>query len=438
MGFEGKEFINKKNYYKYRIESGDTLSIICTSFGYKNWRDIYNDSANDKFRKRFPNPHEIDYINSPLFYVPLREGKSGPSNDFCFLKHESMIFDGYMLNAGHGANYCDQEIHAVEDLLKIVLEDEVRVVKYLQDHENLIFNGFEFMINQQLNDTLPKVNGLLAIPPGGEDIGIQIPGYLNSIDNIRTRIIVPAFKGTGISRYLPQALSPKIPGTTFKITFNTPGTWAFEVFDPNSWRSNQGYKVNFGLDLAGSSHPVVNVLGTDSKLPHWNVRGGRMKTWSRILTDHMVIGGDTTKGYPVWRPSSRSAKSIPIAFRYIKYGQKILVIAAIASDAYDLTEAIQQDAEEGGHKHLVKTSGRVIGGWTGGIAGAWIGIKSGAAVGGMLGIETGPGAAITACIGAIIGGFIFGIGGAFGTEWVTEHAYDAAITPSRKFVGGGG
>lgn len=72
----GIEFLNNKPYYKYSIQRGYTLTAIYHKFGflkdigYSNWKDVYNDSANDAFRKRFPDPDSIDFVNSTPLYVP--------------------------------------------------------------------------------------------------------------------------------------------------------------------------------------------------------------------------------------------------------------------------------------------------------------------------------------------------------------------------------
>lgn len=70
-GREELKFCNNKTYYEYQIQKGDTLIEICTKYGHKNWRTVYDDSINLDFRKCFPNPNMIDYAKSPPFYIPV-------------------------------------------------------------------------------------------------------------------------------------------------------------------------------------------------------------------------------------------------------------------------------------------------------------------------------------------------------------------------------
>lgn len=74
--YKGTKIFKGKKYDEYKIEKGDSLSLIFKKLGYKNWRtiwfSIYHDEINKDFRKRFPNPNVIDYINSKSFYIPAR------------------------------------------------------------------------------------------------------------------------------------------------------------------------------------------------------------------------------------------------------------------------------------------------------------------------------------------------------------------------------
>lgn len=43
----------------YEIQQGDCLSSIAAQFGFHDWRTIYDDPANQEFRKKRPNPNVI-------------------------------------------------------------------------------------------------------------------------------------------------------------------------------------------------------------------------------------------------------------------------------------------------------------------------------------------------------------------------------------------
>lgn len=425
MGVIGKKFLVDRHYWIYKIEPFDTLSEICMQFGYSDWKSIYNSSVNAKFRKRFRNPHQIDYVNSPPFYIHIPSLELNDKNVFILNETEEHSYQGTMSPLGYALPYDNDELNAAGDLLKIAIEDYQHCNNTKCENENYDLKGWEFIIDSQgLNfDSLRNQN--INLPNFSGEV-VHVPGYINVLNDGRSRILIPAFKGMAAPRFLPKAIAPKMPGTNYKINFKTHGTMGGAIFYNKAKASGSGFKrLYFSIDLAGPKHPTVKGLGSASHLPHWNIKGNEMQAWSGIGNDHVVLGSKSGGGYHVWRPGSRSAKLIPVVFRYVKHGAKILVVVALVSDAIDLTTAIVEDVQEDNYEDTIKTAGRIAGGWAGGFAGAWIGIKSGALVGGAITIETGPGALVGAAIGGIAGGFVFGIAGALGAEWVSEEIYDA-------------
>jgi hypothetical protein len=83
--------------------------------------------------------------------------------------------------------------------------------------------------------------------------------------------------------------------------------------------------------------------------------------------------------------------------------------------AYDLGSAAAVSYQTASVRPIAAESLRQAGGW----AAAIEGMKLGAWAGGLIGIETGPGAVI--CAG--VGGFIGGVSGYFGADWIADHIY---------------
>jgi hypothetical protein len=83
--------------------------------------------------------------------------------------------------------------------------------------------------------------------------------------------------------------------------------------------------------------------------------------------------------------------------------------------AYDLATAGAKSYREGSVKPIAAESLRQMGGW----AAAFAGLKLGAAAGAMVGIETGPGAVLTAAAG----GFVGGVAGYFGFDWIADRIH---------------
>lgn len=422
MGVEKQTTIKGNLFWEYSIEPFDTLSAICLRFGYSNWMEIYMDAANTLFRDKFPNPNKIDFNPKISFYIPVKSFSTGKPIRIYQKDAQPFSAEINLFAPGQGLPYSHDEILFVEDLIKLVAQDG-RANGWSVPEANLQFLGWETVIND-IPFSIPQQNVFFQVPDQPDTDIINIPAYLSDLDGARSRIIVPAFKGIAASRYFPKVLAPRMPGTNFRINFNTHGTMGGAIF--TDIPTNSGMKrIYFSLDLAGKTHPTVKGLGQASQLPHWNIKGQKMQSWSGIGNDHVVLGGQPGQGYHVWRPGSNTAKAIPIVFKYVKYGQKILVVVAIASDSYDLSSAIIQDTQTGNYRTTTTTSARIAGGWIVGFAGAWVGMKGGALAGAAITSETGPGALIGAAVGAIIGGLIFGIGGALGAEWAAENAYDA-------------
>src|SRR5262249_31765232 len=57
----------------HTIQQGECLSSIARSYGFDDWRVIYNDSANAKFKQDHPNPNLI-YPGETLVIPDLKEG----------------------------------------------------------------------------------------------------------------------------------------------------------------------------------------------------------------------------------------------------------------------------------------------------------------------------------------------------------------------------
>lgn len=100
------------------------------------------------------------------------------------------------------------------------------------------------------------------------------------------------------------------------------------------------------------------------------------------------------------------------ALRYMRIGGRIVLIVGVAVDSWNLGSSIMQSVEEGTPAPAVAETIRIAGGW----GGAWAGVKLGCGAGALAGIETGPGAAVT----CIVGGFIGGVAGYAGADWIAD------------------
>lgn len=69
--FSNIEVVNNKLYYKYIIEAGDTISAICTRFGYKDWKPVYDNEANTSFRSGRKSADNIK--PNEQFFIPVHE-----------------------------------------------------------------------------------------------------------------------------------------------------------------------------------------------------------------------------------------------------------------------------------------------------------------------------------------------------------------------------
>ena len=98
--------------------------------------------------------------------------------------------------------------------------------------------------------------------------------------------------------------------------------------------------------------------------------------------------------------------------RYLKLGSRVFLIVGVAVDSWNFGSSINDSIEAGTPAPAVAETVRIVGGW----GGAWAGTKIGCGAGALAGIETGPGA-VTTCI---IGGFIGGVGGYFGADWLAD------------------
>lgn len=96
--------INNATYREYEIEPGDNLSSICLRFGHRDWNEVYNLDVNSDFRTRFPDPDQIDYVNSENLFIPLVAVTPGTSvtgtrsSDFYVVKIYNE--DGSKANSG--------------------------------------------------------------------------------------------------------------------------------------------------------------------------------------------------------------------------------------------------------------------------------------------------------------------------------------------------
>lgn len=64
--------IGSEHFREYAIEPGDNLISICLRFGHRDWRAVYNHTANAPFRARFPDPNQIDFVNPVNLFIPLQ------------------------------------------------------------------------------------------------------------------------------------------------------------------------------------------------------------------------------------------------------------------------------------------------------------------------------------------------------------------------------
>jgi hypothetical protein len=58
-------------FREYEIEPGDNLIRICLRFGHRDWRKVYDHPENAAFRKRFPDPNQIDFVKPVNLLIPL-------------------------------------------------------------------------------------------------------------------------------------------------------------------------------------------------------------------------------------------------------------------------------------------------------------------------------------------------------------------------------
>lgn len=95
---------------------------------------------------------------------------------------------------------------------------------------------------------------------------------------------------------------------------------------------------------------------------------------------------------------------------------KVLVPVAIAANAVQLGQAVQQDGGRIGD-NTGRTASGIAASWGGAIAGAEGGAALGAAIGSVV-----PGAGTA--VGAVVGGVIGAVAGGVGGDWVGRHGYD--------------
>lgn len=102
--------------------------------------------------------------------------------------------------------------------------------------------------------------------------------------------------------------------------------------------------------------------------------------------------------------------------RYLKIGGRVFLVVGVIVDTAQMAGATVESFEKGTPKPAAAQAIRTAGGW----AMAWAGAKAGMVVGGMAGVETGPGMVLT----AIGGGFVGGMAGYFGADWIADFIYE--------------
>ncbi len=98
--------------------------------------------------------------------------------------------------------------------------------------------------------------------------------------------------------------------------------------------------------------------------------------------------------------------------RYLKIGGRVFLVLGMAMDGLSFGTAVNESLEQGTLAPAVAQTVRIVGGW----GGAWAGAKLGCPAAAVPAIETGPGAAL-ACIA---GGFVGGVAGYFGADWLAD------------------
>jgi hypothetical protein len=81
------------HFREYQIERGDFLIRICLRHGHRNWRAVYNHPENAPFRARFPDPNQIDHVNSVNLLIalvgdtaPARPRRTRPIEDYFIVR----------------------------------------------------------------------------------------------------------------------------------------------------------------------------------------------------------------------------------------------------------------------------------------------------------------------------------------------------------------
>lgn len=85
--------IGSQFYREYAIEQGDHLYAICLRFGQPDWSAVYHSDVNRNFQDRFPDPDQIDFVNSVNLFIPLaaahtsgRKRRGKPIGDFLVVR----------------------------------------------------------------------------------------------------------------------------------------------------------------------------------------------------------------------------------------------------------------------------------------------------------------------------------------------------------------
>jgi hypothetical protein len=102
--------------------------------------------------------------------------------------------------------------------------------------------------------------------------------------------------------------------------------------------------------------------------------------------------------------------------RYLKIGGRVFLVVGVIVDTAQMAGATVESFEKGSAKPAAAQAVRTAGGW----AMAWAGAKAGMAVGALAGVETGPGMVLT----AMGGGFVGGMAGYFGADWIADFIYE--------------
>jgi hypothetical protein len=102
--------------------------------------------------------------------------------------------------------------------------------------------------------------------------------------------------------------------------------------------------------------------------------------------------------------------------RYLKIGGRVFLVVGVIVDTAQMGGAVVESYEKRSAAPVAAQTVRTVGGW----AAAWAGAKAGMAVGALAGVETGPGMVLT----AIGGGFVGGMAGYFGADWIADFVYE--------------